>query len=583
MSSSNDECVDQQPGFREIEVVDLPTFYATDVGRWAIVVGISKYKHERLNLKYADRDVEALYELLLTPSGGGFAQDHIVKLVNEAATTANITRALRSFLKKPAKDDIVLIYFACHGAPDVDRPGIVYLLTHDVDPQDISGTALPMREIDLSLKENLLAERVIILADTCHSAAIGGGIGRRSADDNAAVVNSYLREVGKAKSGVALLTSAEANEVSFEDAKWGGGHGVFTHYLLEGMRGAADRNPKNGVVTVGELFEYVRENVQRATNNQQHPCVGTNRYDRNLPVAITAGISAQEHYELGCHLYQIALKLDDQYCYESASRHLREAIRQAAVVGCELPEAHFQLGLALTATGDLPKEAVAAFDEAIKAGVPDANYYLGLASLNQGKVNTAREQLEAFLSKQPESDKAAAVQELLSWIGTANSAMEAIDRYALLIGIDNYKSPIGSLAGCVNDTEILNEVLSQKYNFKVKLLSDEEATYGNIINAFQELEEQAKPGDVVIIYYCGHGHNGTWVAADAERDEANELTNCINTDEIYHFIDAIPALRKHLLMDAVVSLEFEGFAKRVNQNKLCTLFSVLRQDKNLEK
>ena len=177
--------------------VNLPTSYATYVDRWAIVVGISEYKDKSLNLKYAHRDAEALYELLLTPSGGGFEQEHVKKLVNEEATTANITRALRSFLKKPAKEDIVLIYFACHGAPDVDRPGIVYLLTHDVDPKDISGTALPMREIDLSLRENLLAERVIILADTCHSAAIGGGIGRRDASDNSAVVNSYLREVGK--------------------------------------------------------------------------------------------------------------------------------------------------------------------------------------------------------------------------------------------------------------------------------------------------------------------------------------------------------------------------------------------------
>lgn len=86
---------------------ELPTSYATYVDRWAIVVGISKYKDESMNLKYADRDAEALYELLLTPSGGGFEKEHIELLTNEKATTANITRALRSFLKKPAKEDIV--------------------------------------------------------------------------------------------------------------------------------------------------------------------------------------------------------------------------------------------------------------------------------------------------------------------------------------------------------------------------------------------------------------------------------------------------------------------------------------------
>jgi hypothetical protein len=52
--------------------VAIPTSYATYVDRWAIVVGISKYKHESLNLKYADRDAEELCKLLQTPSGGRF-------------------------------------------------------------------------------------------------------------------------------------------------------------------------------------------------------------------------------------------------------------------------------------------------------------------------------------------------------------------------------------------------------------------------------------------------------------------------------------------------------------------------------
>jgi hypothetical protein len=48
------------------------------------------------------------------------------------------------------------------------------LISHDTDPDDISGTSLPMREIDLSLQENLLAEKVVMVADTCHSASIVG-------------------------------------------------------------------------------------------------------------------------------------------------------------------------------------------------------------------------------------------------------------------------------------------------------------------------------------------------------------------------------------------------------------------------
>ena len=256
-----------------------------DCNRWAVIVGISKYKHAALNLQYADRDAEKLYQLLLTPQGGHFQKEYVCKLTNKEATKGNITRALRSFLKKPAREDVVIIYFACHGSPDPDRPGNVYLLTHDSDPQDVAGSALPMGDIDRALKDTLLSEKVIIMADTCHSAAIGGGIRSRAVTESTRLVNRYLREISQARHGTALLTSAEANEVSFEDKKWGGGHGVFTYYLLRGLKGEADAN-NNGFVAVGELFEYVRENVKKATNHRQHPSIGTNPFDRNMPLAI---------------------------------------------------------------------------------------------------------------------------------------------------------------------------------------------------------------------------------------------------------------------------------------------------------
>src|SRR4051794_10604908 len=71
-----------------------------NIDRWAVVVGISKYNNKDWNLKYAARDAAELAALLETPAGGGFAKDHVLKLTNEQATTAAVSRALRSFLKK---------------------------------------------------------------------------------------------------------------------------------------------------------------------------------------------------------------------------------------------------------------------------------------------------------------------------------------------------------------------------------------------------------------------------------------------------------------------------------------------------
>ena len=252
--------------------------------RWALVVGISDYQDDRLNLRFADRDARAFAKLILTEEGGGFDSDKVLVLLNEQATAGDLQRALRSFLKKPAKEDFVVIYLACHGQPDVDRPSNVYILPHDTDLDDVAGTAVPMREIDHCLRETLQASKVVILADTCHSGAIGGRMGTPRNVQAAAAINHYLYGVSEAKDGIALLTSAEANQVALEDERWGGGHGVFTYHLLEGKKGAAD-STGNGIVTVGELFEYVRDEVKRDTDHRQHPAIGTSPYDRSLPMA----------------------------------------------------------------------------------------------------------------------------------------------------------------------------------------------------------------------------------------------------------------------------------------------------------
>ena len=60
------------------------------------------------------------------------------------------------------------------------------------------------------------------------------------------------------------------NELSREGARWGGGHGVFTWAILEGLRGKADADADR-FVTAGELFAYVRHRVRFETGFRQNP------------------------------------------------------------------------------------------------------------------------------------------------------------------------------------------------------------------------------------------------------------------------------------------------------------------------
>jgi uncharacterized caspase-like protein len=66
-----------------------------------------------------------------------------------------------------------------------------------------------------------------------------------------------------------MMTAAAANEFSLEDERWDG-HGVFTYYLLEGLRGPADTDG-DGLITVDEAYSYVSQKVPDATGQEQHP------------------------------------------------------------------------------------------------------------------------------------------------------------------------------------------------------------------------------------------------------------------------------------------------------------------------
>ena len=159
----------EQFSTRRLEFVDAgASFPYVDHQYWAVLVGISEYKNSSWKLNYAHRDAEELYKQLLELKGARFQDKQIVnlfeekrirKLVNQEATTANITDALRDFLQKPGENDVVFLFFACHGAPDPNRTENLYLLTHDTDPERFAGTALPMREIRDAVRENLRANK----------------------------------------------------------------------------------------------------------------------------------------------------------------------------------------------------------------------------------------------------------------------------------------------------------------------------------------------------------------------------------------------------------------------------------------
>jgi hypothetical protein len=247
--------------------------------KFAVIVGVSEYKFNDAglkNLSFADDDAQAIAAFLQTPAGGSFASGDIKLLVNQNASLLAVRSALLETAKRAKSEDLVFIFIAGHGAPDPVAPQNLYFLMADTKVVDMAKTAFPMTELKQILDTQVYAQRVITLIDTCHSAGINqksqslvSGRDLVQEDDENNISNFYLTNQLFKQAGRAIITSSDVNEVSQESAKWGN-HGVFTWALLDGLKGKADLNGDN-LITAGEIFQYTRVNVQKATSFQQNP------------------------------------------------------------------------------------------------------------------------------------------------------------------------------------------------------------------------------------------------------------------------------------------------------------------------
>jgi uncharacterized caspase-like protein len=191
-------------------------------------------------------------------------------------TLRNIKWALGTFLARAAqKDDTVIVYFAGHGAPEIDQRGLErdglakYLIPSDADPDDLFSTALPMDDLQ-AIFGRIEAERVVMFLDACYSGAAGGRTFASKRTRAGTVDDLFLERLTRSK-GRAIITASRPNEVSIELPELG--HGVFTYYLAEGLRGAGDLN-RDGIVSLQELYEYVEQQVvrkARSVGGNQHP------------------------------------------------------------------------------------------------------------------------------------------------------------------------------------------------------------------------------------------------------------------------------------------------------------------------
>jgi hypothetical protein len=223
---------------------------------WAVLVGVNQYDDSFYpGLHVCVKDVESLHKQLTV---GGFDPTYMHMLTDNTdllPTRAEIFDALKRSAKAALHDDLLFFYYSGHGDRSNDTS---YLIARDSKPNSLEYTAVALPEVANILRESEARAKVIIL-DACHSGASFDGKGPKSMPPD------FIKRVFEQARGQVVLASCKQGELSYE---WQAQErSVFTHFLLQALKGEADYDEK-GFVTVQDVNRYVVDGVRTWGFNQ---------------------------------------------------------------------------------------------------------------------------------------------------------------------------------------------------------------------------------------------------------------------------------------------------------------------------
>jgi hypothetical protein len=273
---------------------------APSLRRFALVASSNNGGAGRVALRFANSDAESLTRVLATLGG---VQSRDVMLVQEASR-AGLQNAFTQVKKE----------IAAERRPKVRRELFMYYSGHsDEDGLLLGGDRVDYRELRRWIDESGADVRIVVL-DSCASGALirqKGGVRRQA----------FLSDASTQARGHAFLTASSADEAAQESDRIGAA--FFTHYLVSGMRGAADANHDRRV-TLNEAYQFAyNETLHRTETSRvgaQHPA-----YDFQL--AGTGDLVVTDLHASGARLV-LARDLFGRIYVRDANDHLLAELRK---------------------------------------------------------------------------------------------------------------------------------------------------------------------------------------------------------------------------------------------------------------
>lgn len=230
--------------------------------RIALLVATDGYQDPGLNqLRAPARGASELAALLGDEAIGRF--DYVRELLNRPKD--EIESEIEEVLSDRSPEDLVLLYFSCHGIRnDADRLFFATLGTKLSRPHTTAVSAASLH----NLLDECEARTKIVLLDCCYS----GLFHRGSSPMSAGTVDVEKALVGRGTfvitASTALEYAYEGDQLTIENARPAS---RFTAALIEGLStGLADIN-RDGVITPDELYAYVHQTVVNQSGPEQTP------------------------------------------------------------------------------------------------------------------------------------------------------------------------------------------------------------------------------------------------------------------------------------------------------------------------
>jgi Caspase domain len=228
----------------------------------ALIVANWKYEDADLRQLVAPaNDAEALAGILRNPNICGF---QVTTLLNR--TSRETCEQIERFFLDRKRDDLVLLYFSCHGIKDDD--GLLYFAAPDTrlieHSRPLRSTALSA-DFVRSVMRASNSRRQVLMLDCCYSGAFASamlGKGNKSAG----VKDQF--EQGR---GMVVMTASDALQYSFEGGSVAGEpvNSIFTRVMVKGIETGEADHDRDGTITLDELYDYVYERVVEENPNQR--------------------------------------------------------------------------------------------------------------------------------------------------------------------------------------------------------------------------------------------------------------------------------------------------------------------------